>query len=641
MALAAPDPVRAQTGDDTLGSFFGRLFERNAPAPTPAPPSEPVYPVVTIAGAIDERPAPYDFVVSETPTINDIVQTLRKAKADPFVEGLVLYIDEPDLGWAQMEQIRRAVLDFQSTGRVAHAYLFSMDSQAYLLATACKKITMAESSLLFMTGLRADLYFVRDLLDKIGVKADVIAIGRYKDAMETFTENEMTGPTREMMTSLVDDLTSLSVGMIAESRALSRERARELFEGGPYTADEAARLGLIDKVEYYDQAVDDLEADAGHAIDLQLDYGAKDTGDEEIGFFALFQEIMQGAPEKTASTEPYIALVYAVGEIVPGTAEDYPFSTDLIALDDFLEVLDDIEYDDQARAVVLRIDSPGGSAEVSDIIWNRLKILNESLPIVVSMGDLAASGGYYIATPADTIFAERGTLTGSIGVIGAKPVLGELYNKIGIHVQSIGGGKYSGLFAEDRLWNDEERAKMRSLMEDTYSRFTRKVAEDRGMTVDAVKAVAEGRVWTGRQGLEVGLVDRIGGLDAAIDEAKVLAGFNISDDVETVVYPRPEGFVDYLSRVVGMSGVSAGRPGVTASASSLAAGKEAARRPGRAASHPVAPGVFHGGLATSQAVLAAESAGLLPIPFRHALVFSTLIRNSRFLARAPYELRIR
>jgi len=619
--------------EDRLGTFLGRLFERPGPTPTAAPPSQPVYPVVTLSGSVGERPARYDFIAPDSMTVREVLDTIETARTDPYVEGLFVYIDQPDLGWARVAQLRRAIEDFQSTGRRAYAYLQSEDTLGYLVASACKEITMPEPSVLYLTGVRADLYFVRNLLDKVGARADVVAVGQYKDAMEMFTETEMSESTREMLTSLVDDLTSQAVAMVSRSRDLPPEKARELFTSGPYTAAQARENGLIDTVEYYDQRVWKLEEVAGHSIDVQYDYGFEEPEGMEVSFFTFLQQMMQGGHPYAGTGKPFIALVYATGEIVPGYAEDYPFAEDLIAQEDFLGVIDDLESDENAHAVVLRIDSPGGSAEAADVIWNRLKLLSDTLPVVVSMGDLAASGGYYIATPADRIFAERGTLTGSIGVIGAKLVLGDLYQKIGIQTQSVGGGPYSDLFSETRSWNEDEREKMRFLLDDTYQRFVGKVAGDRGMTLEAVDAVAQGRVWTGRQAAERGLVDEIGGIEDAIAEAREMAGFKPEDDVEVVVFPEPLGLLDYLGRVMGMTGVHAAtRNG------RVSAGSRIPPRPHRHSAPVTGPGT--GPHSVSSAVVMQGAADLLPLPLRHAAALSLLIRNSRFLARAPYDLQI-
>lgn len=599
-------------GQDDLG-FFRRLLKPPSATPSSAAPAIPQYAIIEFTGTIPEHAGLPQLFLPKSQTVRELSDLIQWATADPNLAGMLVRINGPRLGWARMQQLHRSLRQFGDGGKPLFAFLQSEDTLGYLLATSCKRIVMPESSVLFLTGLRADLYYVRDTLDKLGVEFDAVAVGRYKDALEFLTAPEMSEETREMLTSLIDDLTSLSVRLVAESRGIAPDKARQLFEGGPYTASEALELGLIDAVAYPESYLGTIEKEAGHPVEVVWDYSLPKTRKAPMGFFELMRQLMEGSKPTAASTRPYVALVYATGQIVSGRKEDYPFAEQLIAQNDFLDMLDEIESDGLARAVVLRVDSPGGSAEASDVIWNRLSLLAEGIPVVVSMGDLAASGGYYISMPADAIFAEDGTLTGSIGVIGAKLVLGKMYEKIGVRSQSLAGGPYSGIFSEKSRWNEAERKKMTHLLEDTYWRFVRKAALNRDRSVEELDAVAQGRVWSGRQAREIGLVDELGGLQDAIAAAREMAGLDPQDDVPVVEYPRPLTFFEFLERMF-PSGATANPPRGAA-------------------------GALQGmdSLAQTGIVLAEL---LNSPPMRQAFMLPLLMRQSRFLALAPFELSI-
>ncbi len=567
---------RHRTDSHRLKSLFGRIMRGPNAAPAPATPVPARYPVFDLSGPINERPEIYNFLVPGTLTVREWTGAVQRAAEDPAVEGIFVRINSPQIGWARMQQLRRAILDFRKSGKPACAFLQTESSLGYLLASSCDRVAMPESSILFLTGLRADMYFLKDLLAKLGAQADVAAIGKYKDAMEALSESEMSAASREMFLSLIDDLTSQSVAMVAAGRGMEPPEARRAFEGGPYTAREAAELRLIDDVSYLEQLVAGIEEKAGRPIELDYEYASPAAAAAPPNLLTLFSELFQ--PERPLPTEgrPYIALVYATGPIVPGTAEDYPFAQNLIAQEDFLDLLSEVESDDAARAIVLRVESPGGSAEAADLIWNRLRILSEVMPVVASFGDVAASGGYYIGMPADAIVAEGGTLTGSIGVVTAKLAVGGLYEKIGVRTQHLGGGPYSGLLSEQAPWTEAERAKIMHLSEDMYRRFVSKAAEDRVVSYEALDRVAQGRVWTGSQAVECGLVDEIGGIERAIEIAAEKAGFPSGETPEVVIFPRQIGIFEYIEKMMSRGAAAGGFP-----VSGRAALGRAIKTPGR------------------------------------------------------------
>lgn len=617
IALAAPlcaaEPSPPEASRKSPGGLLRSLLDKGQGAtPAPPPAAPPAFAVLDLDGPLYERPPVFPFLAPDALTVREWTGAVQRAAKDPAVKGLLVRIAGPEIGFARAAEIHRAILRFRESGKPAWALLQSEGPDGYSIACACDQIVLPESSLLLLTGYRAELIYLRGLLSKIGVEAEVAAIGRYKSALEAFERSEMSEETREVLTSLLDDLTSQTARRVAEGRNLAFARALSLFEGGPYTAAEALDAGLVDLVAYPEDVYARIEEEFGHPLEWLEDYATPAASEPPPSLFSLFSELLQAGKPAPVSTTPYIALLYATGPIVPGAAEDYPFSEEMVTELDFLDTLDEIESDAQARALVLRIDSPGGSAEVSDRIWNRLRLLGETMPVVVSMGDVAASGGYYIALPASAILAEEGTLTGSIGVIAGKFNMKSLYEKIGVTRQSLSGGPYSGIFSEAAPWSEAERAKMNHLLEDMYQRFVAKAAEGRAMTPAALERVAQGRVWTGRQALEAGLVDELGGLGRAIEIAARRAGLPVDPEPEIVVFPRPMTFFEYINRMMGGKAM-----GAMSSAPAQGLGISPAA--------PLSP---------------AAALALYPAEARRAMVVSAMLRRSPFLALAPFFLEI-
>jgi protease-4 len=377
--------------------------------------------------------------------------------------------------------------------------------------------------MLDVSGLAAEVSFYKGSLDKLGVEAQFEGVGKYKNAPNQFTEGGFTAPHREQMEALVASLFDQYVRSVAEGRGLSPQVVRALVDRGPFLASEAKEAGLVDELLYRDQIEDRIPA-AG-----RLSPGGYVKGGR--GFF---------------DGRPKVALVYAVGDIVPGEGQSSPFGGGLAGSDTIVRGLRQAGQDDAVRAIILRVDSPGGSGTASDAIWREVGVARRKKPVVVSMGDYAASGGYYIAMGADAIVAEPGTITGSIGVFSGKFSLRGLYGKLGVSQETVRRGKNATLFSSWEPWTEEERAKVRGLNVAFYQTFITKAAEGRKKTPPEIDAVAQGRVWTGEEALRAGLVDALGGLDAAVDIARVKARIAKGQDVQIVVLPRRRGFLETL-----------------------------------------------------------------------------------------------
>jgi protease-4 len=373
-------------------------------------------------------------------------------------------------------------------------------------------------------------------------------MGSYKGAAEPLTNEKFSEPVRENMTSLVDTLYDNLVTTIVKTRPLSIAQAKEIIDTGLITAKRAKELGLIDRVAYSDTLRKELaESYSAEPLVYVQNYGQKEVDADfsgPMGFFKLMQAMMGGSQSGAEKKGKKIAVVYAVGPIMSGKSEGSVFGGQFMGSTTIVEALRDANDDKDVVGIVLRIDSPGGSAIASDIIWRETQVIKK--PIVASMGDVAASGGYYIAMGADKILAAPSTITGSIGVVGGKLAIRGLYDKLGISTETIERGTNSGLFSSSGKFTDSQREVIKNMMEDVYTQFTTKAAEGRRMPLEKLRELAGGRIYSGRQAKDVGLVDDLGTLHDAIAEAKQLAGLEKDAEVRIKVLPSPTNFFEQL-----------------------------------------------------------------------------------------------
>ena len=501
----------------------------------PAVPSNSTL-VLRVGGNLSEI-APADVVSYvrgvRTPTVRSIVDNLRKAKVDSRVRAVLLKptgFESPF--WGKVQEIRDAVLDFKSSGKPVYAYLEYGGDREYYLATAADKVYLMPSATLDVVGVATYELFLRGTLDKIGAYPDLHHIGEYKTAVNTFTQKGFTPAHKEMDESLNRDLYDQIVRGIADGRKKNEEDVRALIDQGPFLPEDALRAGLIDDVAYEDQVDDKLRAGERR---LRLD------GDDYARVSTTSLGLNRG---------PRIAVIYAAGEITGGRSGFDPINGAVVGSDTLIDYIRQARKDSSIRAIVLRIDSPGGSAAASDAIWRELQISKTERadrPLVASMSDLAASGGYYIAMPAQVIVAQPSTLTGSIGIFGGKVVTGGVYEKLGAHIESTSIGKNAEIESPARQFNQGELKKLNDQLQSFYDQFVEKVADSRHSTPEQIDMIAQGRVWTGRQAKQNHLVDELGGLDRAIAIAKQRAKIAADSDVEIVVYPPRKSFYELLS----------------------------------------------------------------------------------------------
>jgi protease-4 len=468
-------------------------------------------------------------------SLTGLVMQFKKAKADSRIKAVLLDIDMSGVGWGKAEELRDAIADFRTSGKPVYAYVELGLNKEYYIAIACDKIYVAPPGELFINGLAADVMFFRGSLDKLGIYPDIFQIGKYKSAGDMFTQKEMTEAHREYINSLLDDLFGRYVNAIAQARHKTPDEVRALIDNAPYNAAKAKEAGLIDEAAYRD--------DVEKQIKSSLGYKEADTFTPVRG-----SEYRDVSPESLGLNKgERIAVIYASGDIGSGSSQNSPSGDQSIGSDTVSKALNDAAGDKTIKAIVLRVDSPGGSGLASDIIWHAVEAANQKKPVVVSMSDVAASGGYYISAAASKIIAQPSTITGSIGVVAGKPVMRGFYDWLGISNEYVLRGKTAGMFRETEKFSDEERAKFEEWIKNTYyDDFIPKVAKGRKKDAQSIDSVGQGRVWTGSQAKERGLVDEFGGLDRAIEAAKELAKIPANKGVERVIFPYPQTFLQQL-----------------------------------------------------------------------------------------------
>jgi protease-4 len=499
--------------------------------------------------------APSDVVSyvrgASTPTLSLVTDTLRKAKVDGRVTSVLLKLTGFTTPyWGKVQEIRDAIVDFKRSGKPVYAFMEYGGDRDYYLATAADKVFLLPSSPLDFSGIATYTVFLRGTFDKFGVYPDIHHIGDYKTASNQFTEKHYTAAHKEMDESLNRDLFDQIVHGVAEGRKRTDDEIRALVDQGPFLAAQALRAGLIDGASYEDEVAQALR-------DLHKERQPRDLKGEDYARVTLSSLGLNKGSR--------VAVIYAAGAITGGRSGYDPLNGSTMGSDTLIESIRQARKDSSIKAIVLRIDSPGGSASASDEIWHELMLVKKErpgVPLVASMSDLAASGGYYIAMPAEAIVAQPATLTGSIGIFGGKFVTGGLYEQLGANIESTSIGKHAEMNSPVRPFNADETKKLDEQLRAFYDDFVRRAAESRHTTFEKIDGLARGRVWTGLQAKENGLVDEIGGLGRAVAIAKEKAKIPADQDVEIVPYPAPKGLYEILSGE--LSGSSANASAVDA-----------------------------------------------------------------------------
>ena len=467
--------------------------------------------------------------------LHDLTMALERAERDPKVVGLVARLGAAKIGVADIQEIRAAVMRFRQSGKFAVAFAetfgeFSNGLGAYYLATGFDEVWMQPSGDIGLVGLHLESPFLRGVLDKLGVKPRLDQRKEYKNAMNMFTEKAMTPAHREAMTKIGEGVYGQFVKAVSEARKLSVEEVRATVDKGPLLGSEAQVAKLVDKLGYRDEFYGAAKQRAGQNAQL------------------LYLHKYADRVEPLHKKGPKVALIYGVGGVARGKSSTDPLSGSFTMGSDTVTAgFRAAIADKDVKAILFRVDSPGGSYVASDAIWQEVgRARRAGKPVVVSMGNVAGSGGYFVAMAADKIVAQPGTITGSIGVLGGKMIPTELWEKIGLSFDAVQLGKNAGFFSMNRDYSPEEWARFQAWLDRVYDDFTSKVAQGRKLDKQRVLELAKGRIWTGEDAKALGLVDELGGLHTALKLCKQLTSLTDAQEVELVTFPQEKGAVKQL-----------------------------------------------------------------------------------------------
>jgi protease-4 len=474
--------------------------------------------------------------IGQKQSFTSLLTQLRKAKIDKRVGGVMLDINFPGIGWGKAYELREAIADFRQSGKPVYAYMEMGMNKEYYIATAADKVFLPPPGDLYINGFAAEAMFYKGSLDKLGIEAEVIQIGpKYKNAPDQYTKKEMGEGQREVINAVLDEYFGKYTSAIADARKKSVDDVKAIIDNAPYSATQAKEQGLIDGALYQEQIYEEFRKVLGY----------KDGDKVRTIRGGAYRDIPSDSLGLNKGER--VAVIFASGAINSGRSSDGTFGGQMVGSDTVVQAVNDAAEDSSIKAIVLRVDSPGGSALASDLMWNALENAKAKKPVVVSMSDVAASGGYYIACNAHKIVAEPTTITGSIGVFMGKPVVKGLYDWLGVTNEYVMRGKNAGIFRETEKWTPEERAKMEEQTNNIYhNNFLPKVSKGRNMDVEKANSIGQGHVWTGTQAKENGLIDEFGGIEKAIDIAKQLANLPADKDVRRIVFPAPRPFFETL-----------------------------------------------------------------------------------------------
>jgi protease-4 len=461
-------------------------------------------------------------------TVEQVWDTFRKAAADSRIKGIIFEPRGLEMGWAKMQEVHDEILQFKKSGKPIISFLRGPGAREYYLAAATDKIFLAPEDSLDLKGLRVEAVFIKNTFDKLGIHADVIHAGKYKDAGDMLTQTSMTPETHEVLDQILDQYYGNLIDTIAQGRKKQADSVRSVIDQGPFMANEALGNGLIDAFGYEDQAADDMK--------IRL---------KQTELTKLSAKSYSKTPALSGGVSRRIALVVGEGEITRGSGNSSSDDQGITAAA-FTKLLKQVEDDSSIRGVIIRVDSPGGDGVASDDILHEAKNLSKKKPVVISMSDLAASGGYFIAMTGDPIVAYPNTLTGSIGVIFARMSLHGLYDKIGVNKQMLKRGQYADLDSDYAPLTDDQHQKISGQIDAFYKSFVGRVADGRKKTFDQIEPLAQGRVWLGAQAKQNGLVDELGGLDRAVELVRQRAHIAASDRITLVPFPGRRSVFDIL-----------------------------------------------------------------------------------------------
>ena len=493
--------------------------------------------VLRLSGDIPEKPKaemPLPFLENESGsiTVTELWGALERAATDSRIKAVILEPRGTAMGWAKMQEVRDELIKFKKSGKPIYAYLHEPTLREYYIASAADKIYLLPTDVLYIKGLRAEITFYKGVLDKLGVQMEMEHAGKYKDYLDSYLRTSMTPESREVLNSILDDLYGQLVSGIAKGRNKTEDEVRAIIDDGPQLAKAAVEKGLVDGMLFDDQFIDEVK---------------KKIGVKEIKKVSIadYSQANRGSDSRNR-----IAVLVGEGAISRGLSQVSPFGeTEGITPAAMIKQIRLVRDDNSIKGVILRVDSPGGEVTPSDEILREIQLLSKKKPMVISMSDVAASGGYWISMTGDPIVAYPGTITGSIGVIFGKVNLKGLYDKVGITKDTLIRGKYADIDSESKPLNADGRRKLHEGIEAIYQQFLAHVATARKRDVKEIEDLAQGRAWLGTQAKSRGLVDEIGGLDRTIQLIKEKAKIPAGDKISLVLYPAKKSFFElFLSK---------------------------------------------------------------------------------------------
>lgn len=489
--------------------------------------------VLELSGSLPERrpldPAAALFGPRIT-LLHEYADAIDAARTDNRIAGLVVKISSLGAGWGRIQEIRSRLLEFRKSGKTSICYLDDdiVGNPEYFLATGCEQVWIVPTSTAGVTGMMAEALFLRGTLDKLRVYPDFYGIAEYKTARDQLTEKKFTAANREMTTAIMESVYDTFITGVGEARKLEKIYIGELAKRGPYLASEAIENKLIDRAAYWDE--------------VRTLFEEKLKAWRPVGMSRYREELAEYGVDS-------IAIIHATGTIVMGDSHDDSTFGELMGADSVAADLRRAREDDSVKAIILRVDSPGGSAVASEIIRREVQLAREKKPVVVSMSNLAASGGYWISMSADKIIAEPSTLTGSIGVVFGKFNVSGLYNMLGLSTDRVSTSDNATMLSAQQSFTPAQQEVVRKFMRDIYANFTKGVAEGRGMDVAQVEKIARGRVWTGAQAADLGLVDELGNEARAVALAKQLAKIPADKKLRRIRFPEGKSFFELISEI--------------------------------------------------------------------------------------------
>ncbi|MCK6513346.1 signal peptide peptidase SppA [Myxococcota bacterium] len=500
-----------------------------------------------LAGGYPDR-AKSAGLFAQPKSFQRLMRRLNTAKNSPTVKAAIFRLGGLSVSLTKAEAIHKAILVLRQSGKQTVAMLEAGSSADYLVAMACDKIYMPKSGMLILPGLRSESLYFKKMMERFGLLGDFITVGDFKTAPEPFLRDSMSDAQRRQVSAILDDLYQHFVSLISTHRKLPIEKVKALLDQGIWSPEDAKKAGMIDDVLYIQDIYKQLRsAWKDEKVEFIANYAIKKR-ERPTNLWSMFSMLLNPKKSSTAGSQPKIAVVYAEGTIYYGSAPRGLFSEETdIWSDGLIKTLEQVRKVQNLRAVILRINSPGGSALASDLVWRKLEQLKRKVPLYVSMGDVAASGGYYLSMGADTIVAQPTTITGSIGIFAGKLVLRGAMDKLGITVQSLSRGKNAGMFSAFETFSTSEREALRQMLQHAYTDFVNKAAKGRKMKPEDLLKLAGGRVWTGRQAHAKGLVDKLGDLHDTIELAIQRTGLRVRPQI--VNFPQPKGFFEMFDAV--------------------------------------------------------------------------------------------